>query len=101
MRPAHRILSNKHISLATGLWSIRELKQRKGVKRNAGRHVRKARQGGAKFALEMRGAAASETQMFAGYWATSQGRRIKSGPIEKLDSRRNRINNLKCRFGNP
>ena len=79
MRPAHKTLSNKHISPATGLWSIRELKQRKGEKRNANRYVREARQGGAKFALEIRGVAASETQMFAGCWATSQARRKKVG----------------------
>ncbi len=74
VRPAHKILSNKHISQATGLSSIRELKYRKGVKRSAGRHVRKARYRGAKKALEMKGAAVSETRKFAGYWATSQAR---------------------------
>jgi len=94
VRPVHKILSNKHISPATGLSSIRELKWRKGVKRSANRHVRKARYRGAKKALEMKGVAVSETRMFAGYWATSQARRKKSGPIEKLDSRHNRINNL-------
>ena len=79
-------LSNKHTSPATGLWSIRELKQRKGEKRNADRHVREARQGGAKLALEMKGAAASETLMFSGCLipcASSQARRKKSGPIAR------------------
>ncbi len=40
---------------------------------------------GAKIDLEMKCAAASETQMFAGCLVTSRPRRKKSGPIEKLD----------------
>ncbi len=43
---------------------------------------------GAKIDLEMKGAAASETQMFAGRWAASRARRKKSGPTKKLDSLR-------------
>ncbi len=44
--------------------------------------AREARYRGAKLALEIRGAAASETQMFAGClipWATSQARGKKVG----------------------
>ncbi len=83
MRPAHKTLSNKHTSPATGLSSTKELKQRKDVKQIAVRHVREARYSGAKKDLEMKGAVASETQMFAGClipWATSQARRKKVWP---------------------
>ena len=88
MRPARKILLNKHTSPATGLWSTEELRQKKDATQNVHRHVREARQDGATGVLAIRGAAASETQMFAGCLipcVTSQARRKKSGPIEKLD----------------